>query len=114
MNLPLRICVFVGLVIALIILFPATKRFLRARNTPSQSSCLNELCKLDAGKQQWAIENHKTTNDAPALAEIVPYCMKAPHCPQGGSHTIRRVGEPISCSIPDHAKAWRELTEGPK
>jgi len=106
--------VIVSVCIILVGLSPATIRFLRARSHPSPNSCLNELRKLDAGKQQWAIENHKTTNDTPALAEIVAYCMNAPRCPRGGTYTIGRVGEPISCSIPDHAKAWLELTESKK
>jgi hypothetical protein len=36
------------------------------------NSCINNLRGLDGAKQQWAIEDHKTTNDVPTMADLTP------------------------------------------
>lgn len=77
----------------------AIPNFIAARMTPSQNSCVNNLRQLDGAKIQWALENHKTTNDIPTFADVAPY-MKLPLlCPQGGTYTVGRVDESPKCSF---------------
>jgi hypothetical protein len=93
-SLILLAVAFVAVVLAVTI-----PRFLRARNTPSQASCINYLRQLDGAKQQWALENDKATNDVPPWAEITPYLKNPVACPQGGIYTLGRVGDLPTCSI---------------
>ena len=73
--------------------------FIRARNTSSCSSCINYLRQIDGAKQQWALENHKATNDAPRWEEVTPDLKNSMTCPQGGTYKLGRVGEFPRCSI---------------
>jgi len=71
------------------------------------NSCINTLRQLDGGKQQWALENHKTTNDMPSWENIRPYIKlgssgELPSCPDGGKYSLGRVADPPTCSIPGH------------
>ena len=86
--------------------------FVQARDTPSQDSCFNMLRQIDGAKQQWAAENHKTTNDLPTWADLAPYSRRNLHCPQGGTYTLGRAGALDTCSIPEHAKVWKEANGG--
>ena len=103
------ILILVGIIV--LGLTSGTLWFLRARNTPSQNSCINNLRQIDGAKQQWALENHKTTNDLASWDQIVPYLKQTPHCPQGGTYTLARVGQLDSCSFPEHARLWKEMNE---
>jgi hypothetical protein len=77
----------------------ALPNFIGATTTPAQNACVNNLRQLDGAKQQWQLENRKTTNDIPTFADVAPY-MKLPfYCPQGGTYIVGRVGEPPRCSI---------------
>lgn len=80
--------------------------FIRVRNTSASNACLNNLRQIDGAKQQWALENGKTTNDIPSWDDIRPYLGRGPQgdlsglrCPDGGSYTIGRVADPPTCSI---------------
>jgi hypothetical protein len=76
-----------------IVVAVALPKFLRARNTASAASCINYLRQLDGAKQQWALENHKATNDVPSWPEITPYLKNPVACPHGGTYTLGRVAE---------------------
>ena len=70
-----------------------------ARNT-----CINHLRQIDAAKNEWALENNKTTGAIPTAQDIAPYIKldangNIPSCPSGGTYTIGAVGESPSCSI---------------
>jgi hypothetical protein len=79
------------------------------RSTPSQNSCINVLRQLDGAKGQWAMENQKTANDVPSWSDLAPYCRPdLVHCPQGGTYTLGRVGGLDTCSVPEHARIWKE------
>lgn len=77
----------------------ALPSFIRARNTPASNACINNLRQLDGAKDQWRLENHKTTNDIPAWQDLLPYLGQKPTCPQGGTYRPGRVGEPPRCSL---------------
>jgi hypothetical protein len=69
-----------------------------------------EMC-----KQNWANVNNKKIDDIPTWDDLKPelegYAIRykwtngIPVCPDGGTYTIGRVGEPPKCSIggPDHS-----------
>ncbi len=79
-----------------------------AQGTPEQlqqqlNACVNQLRQMDGAKQQWALENRKTTNDTPAEKDIAPYLRGAvPKCPAGGAYAINAVGAVSTCSIRGH------------
>ncbi len=81
----------------------AIPNFVKARATSQQNACINNLRQLDAAKNQWALEKGKTATDVPTKEDLLPYLGKWPACPQGGTYTINAVGEPPTCSIPNHA-----------
>ncbi len=89
--------------------------FVRARHTTASNACVNNLRQIDGAKQQWALENGKTTNDVPSRDDIGPYTGRGLHgdlsglrCHKGGTYTIGRVGDPPTCSIggPDHSLGY--------
>jgi hypothetical protein len=63
----IRTIVAVLLLAALVVV--VVPNFIRAHTTSSQNACINNLRQLDGGKQQWALEYRKTTNDIPTLDE---------------------------------------------
>jgi hypothetical protein len=73
--------------------------FVRARTTPAMNACVNSLRQLDGAKQQWELENHKSTNDVPTMGDLQPYLVRPLVCPQGGTYTPGRVGELPRCSV---------------
>ena len=74
------------------------------RGTSPQNVCINNLRQIDGGKQQWALEYHKGSNDIPTRAEVALYIKNNtfPVCPKGGTYIIGRVGADPTCSIPGH------------
>jgi hypothetical protein len=67
--------------------------------------CISTLKMLQGAKDTWALENHKTTNDAPTDAEIfgeASYIREKPKCPLNGTYTLGAVSEKPRCSIPGH------------
>ena len=79
----------------------------RARATPAKNACLNNLRQMDGGKQQWALEYHKTTNDTPSWDAIRPYIgggtqREILRCPRGGTYILGRVGELPRCTYRGH------------
>lgn len=78
--------------------------FVRARTTSAQNACINNLRQLGGAAQQWGLENKKTTNDVVRLDDLKPYIKltslgELPRCPNGGTYTTGRVGEPPRCSV---------------
>jgi len=74
-------------------------KFIRERNTPSSNACVNNLRQIEGAKDQWALENHKSTNDVPLMSDLSPYLGHSLVCPQGGAYALERVGQPATCSI---------------
>jgi hypothetical protein len=79
-----------------------------ARTEDSAAPCEVRLRVIDGCKQQWGIANHKTANDVPNWDDIRPFLPSdwtnrfwadgRPICPEGGSYTLGRIGEPPRCS----------------
>jgi hypothetical protein len=93
-------------VIALVGMFAfiAIPNFIKARSTPSQNACINNLRQLDGAKQEWALENGGTNGVVCTADDIKPYVKldakgNLPKCPLGGIYTIGKVGGPVTCSL---------------
>jgi hypothetical protein len=92
---------------AIVILLPN----LRPVRGVQRPSCINNLRQLQGAKQQWALEFHKGTNDAPTWEDLRPFLKPPFNCPQGGTYSFGRVGELPSCSIAEHTARYRVLHE---
>ena len=69
-----------------------------------QNACVNNLRQIDGAKNEWALENGKTNGTVATEDDIKPYIKldangNLPKCPQGGTYTIGKVGEPPTCSL---------------
>jgi type II secretory pathway pseudopilin PulG len=83
----------------------AIPNFVRARTTSQKNACINNLRQIDGAKQQWALENHKTSADtAPTSTSLMPYLGRGttgnwPNCPANGSYTVNGISTPPTCSL---------------
>jgi len=85
-----------------ILLAIAVPNFIKARETSRTKSCIANLKQIDAAKEQWAMENKKTTTDTPAMTDLVGsanYLKNTPSCPSGGTYTVNAVSTDPTCSI---------------
>ena len=86
-----------------ILLAIAVPNFIKARETSRTQTCVANLKQIDSAKEQWAMENGKTTGDTPAETDLVNGAngfMKAmPTCPSGGvAYTISPIGTDPVCN----------------
>ena len=80
--------------------------FLPARTKPGASPCVNNLQQIDGATQQWALDKGKTTNDAPTWQDLEPYFRsdwKRLTCERGGTYTLGRLNQPLTCSYSGHS-----------
>jgi hypothetical protein len=71
----------------------------------SQNACINNLRQLDGAKEQWALENKKTSTDTPTFADLIgtdKYIKTMPACPANGTYTLNDMVHKPVCSITDH------------
>jgi len=84
----------------------AVPNFVKARQSAQVQFCINNLRRIDSAKQSWALEKNKTSEDIPSAEDLDAYLGKqsfgALHCPSGGTYSINKVGEPPTCTIPNH------------
>jgi hypothetical protein len=79
--------------------------FQRPRRTSSTNACINNLRQIDAAANQFALENSLTNGNAIRFPnDLTPYIKlnaagKIPGCPQGGTYSIKRVGDNPTCSL---------------
>jgi len=45
------------------------------RGTPPEVACFHNLRQIDGAEEQWALENHKTTNDTPTWTDLQGYLL---------------------------------------
>ena len=75
------------------------------RPTHSTFACINTLRQIDAATHSFALEHHKTNGEAINFpTDLTPYIKlnsagKIPGCPQGGSYSIKKVGDKPTCSL---------------
>ena len=80
------------------------------RGMKPQEVCFSNLRQIDSAEQSWAVENHKTTNDAPTWSDLDNYLRRTNIvCPAGGTYSLGRIGDVPACSIPEHAARYRKV-----
>ena len=85
----------------------AIPNFIRARATSQCNACINNLRQIDAGINEWALENGKSTGATVTNPQTVSGYIKlnsqgsVPGCPAGGTYTTSTVGATpqIKCSL---------------
>jgi prepilin-type N-terminal cleavage/methylation domain-containing protein len=80
----------------------AIPNFVRARTTAQMNACINNLSKIDAAIQEWAMETRKDTAAPVAYSDISGYMKNSVTCPSGGtsfgnSYSITTVAEKPVC-----------------
>lgn len=81
----------------------AVPNFIKARDTSRRNSCIANLKQMDSAKEQWAMDNKKSTNDPVVMSDIAGTYMKGPAtgptCPSNGTYTVNPVGTDPACSL---------------
>ncbi len=80
----------------------AIPNFMKSRETSQKNACINNLRLIDAAKEQWALENNKSTEDGCEGTDVAPY-MKGdvmPTCPSDktAAYTVNDIGTPPACT----------------
>lgn len=84
----------IGLLIAI-----AIPSFNNARLQTRKSICINNMRQINSGKEQWALEYGKSTEDTPTENEVGLYIRSGfPRCPSNGTYSVGDLGELPSCS----------------
>ncbi len=67
-------------------------------------ACRGNLRHLEAAKEQWALDGGKSVGSVPTseLLKDKKYLTRMPVCPEGGTYTLRAVGDNPTCSIKGH------------
>jgi hypothetical protein len=74
-------------------------------NGSPANACINNLRQIDAAAQQFALEKNLKTGDKINFPDdLTPYIKlnsqgKIPSCPQGGTYSIKRIGDIPTCSL---------------
>jgi type II secretory pathway pseudopilin PulG len=85
----------------------AIPNFVRARGTAQKNACINNLRQIDGAKQQWALENGKSSTATPLSTDVAPYLGRGssgsmPVCPTGKTaYTIGAVTVAPTCTHSD-------------
>ncbi len=78
----------------------AIPNFVKARGTAQKNACINNLRQIDGAKEQWALENKKSSGTATVDTEVNAYIKGgAPSCPGGGTYTYDVIDTNPSCSL---------------
>lgn len=77
----------------------AVPNWIKVRGNARHHSCIANMTKMQEAKEQWAMENKKSSGDAVTSSDLVPGYLKSfMSCPSGGTYTIGSVGTNVSCS----------------
>jgi hypothetical protein len=91
----MTIVAIIGLLAAI-----AIPSFVKARTTSQQNACINNLRRIDSGKEQHAMAQGLREGSVAEPAEVSAYIRGgSPICPAGGSYTYGPIGEPPTCSV---------------
>jgi prepilin-type N-terminal cleavage/methylation domain-containing protein len=85
----------------------AIPNFIKARATSQCNACINNLRQIDAGINEWALENGQSNGATVTSPQTVSGYIKlnsassVPGCPAGGTYTTSTIGATpqISCSL---------------
>ena len=68
--------------------------------------CIANLKQLEGAKANWALEEHRRSQDIPSVADLIGtnrYIDRVPVCLLGGTYTYGRVDQKPTCSLPGHS-----------
>ena len=104
-NLVLVACVSAVVIPGVFFFYRWSARF--DGGTKPEVACFSNLRQIDGAEQEWAMVNHKTTNDTPTWEDLQS-CLRSTNftCPAGGTYSLARIGEPPTCSLPEHATLY--------
>ena len=94
-----------SLLIIPILISIARPNYTKARQGVPVNTCINNLRRIDAAKQTCAMEKKLSAEDTPSAEDLRPYLGQAFEtlkCPQGGTYSINRIGDPPSCTVLQH------------
>ena len=78
----------------------AIPNFVKARATSQANACINNLRQIDGAKEQWALENKKSSGSTTDDTAVNTYIKGgAPSCPGGGTYTYNVVDTNPSCNL---------------
>ena len=83
----------------------AIPNFVKARATSQANACINNLTKIEAAANQFALEKSKKTGDSVTYPDdLTPYIKmnsggSIPPCPAGGTYSYTTVGGLAACSL---------------
>lgn len=91
---------FIAVPVALFI-----SNFKSAKNKAQRNACIYNLKQIDGARQQWALENHKTSQSVPTVDDILPYLKNGvfPQCPSGGTYELESVSADPTCTVVGHS-----------
>jgi type II secretory pathway pseudopilin PulG len=88
-----------------LLVWVAIPNFSGERVTSRANACINNLRQIDAAATEFALKKGKTNGEAINFPnDLTPYIKlpedgKMPSCPQGGTYSIKRVGDVPTCSL---------------
>jgi hypothetical protein len=69
----------------------------------AKTVCINNTRRIEGAKEEWAQRSGATNGTEVTWNNITLYFTNGfPKCPEGGTYSLGKVGEPVLCSIPDH------------
>jgi hypothetical protein len=80
--------------------------FVKPREAAQKNACVANLRQIQTAKNQWALENKKTTSETPTETDLYgpqKYIRGEPACPAGGAYSINSVEEMPACTARGHA-----------
>jgi prepilin-type N-terminal cleavage/methylation domain-containing protein len=92
-----------------ILLAIAVPNFVKAREVSRAKACVENLRSIAYAKEQWAVEQKKSTTDTPVDTDLygsTNYLRTTPACPEGGTYTINSLATVPTCSIGTNGTAY--------
>jgi prepilin-type N-terminal cleavage/methylation domain-containing protein len=89
----------------------AIPAFMKSRATAQAGRCVTNLGKIEAAKEQWAMETFADVGSVCVQADILPYFKNNsfPKCPANGNYdALNPIGSNVTCSI-DNASSPHRL-----
>lgn len=69
----------------------------------SKNICINNTRQIEAAKADWAQKQGATNGATATWNDIASYFTNGfPKCPERGNYELGKVGEPVTCSNPEH------------
>ncbi len=108
---------------AMVCRLPAVRSYIKNRALANElrlhpkpyAGCSITLRLIDFAKEQWALENRKTTNDPPpTLNDLRPYIGRGsngdiPECPCGGTYIPGRLDEPAKDTLSPQEHTYERM-----